>query len=117
MRGVPQTAACAGARNASANARYAGRRSAPSLAAGAISGKGPQVDAIDLGLRIWVGSNGRLRALYELYTALAAAIGASGLRGVEPAGLADFSGRNVERMAVHDHTPRSAGNANPGGTV
>src|SRR5205823_10648048 len=71
---------------------------------------------MDLGTGFRAGSNGSLRALYGICPALGAATGASGIRGVEPAELADLSGRNVERMAIHDHTPRGAGDGDAGGT-
>src|SRR5882762_8957394 len=70
---------------------------------------------MDLGPDIWLGGNGGLRALYNVRATLAAAIGAGGIRRVEPAGLADVSRRLLERMAIHDHTSRGAGNANAGG--
>src|SRR5204862_2964098 len=70
---------------------------------------------MDLGTGFRAGSNGSLRALYGICPALGAATGASGIRGVEPAEPADLSGRNVERMAIHDHTPRGAGDGDAGG--
>src|SRR5947208_14717265 len=70
---------------------------------------------MDLGTGFRAGSNGSLRALYGICPALGAATGASRIRGVEPAELADLSGRNVERMAIHDHTPRSTGDGDAGG--
>src|SRR5881296_2828419 len=70
---------------------------------------------MDLGTGFRAGSNGSLRALYGICPALGAATGASGIRGVEPAEPADLSGRDVERMAIHDHTPRGAGDGDAGG--
>src|SRR5260370_28806998 len=116
MRRVPDVAAGAGARIAAADARDAGRRRTAALAAGAIPGTGPQVHAMDLGSGFRTGGDRSLRALYGIYLPLAAATGKSGIRRIEPAGLADFSGRNVERMAIHDHTPRGAGDGDAGGT-
>src|SRR6266849_6131414 len=109
MRHVPYAAASAGARIAAADTRDAGRGRTATLEAGAISGTGPQVDAMDLGAGIWTGGDGSLRTLYGIYPALAAAIGAGGIRRIESAGAADFSGCNVERMAIHDDIPRGAG--------
>src|SRR2546429_9536975 len=71
---------------------------------------------MDLGTGFRAGSNGSLRALYGICPALGAETGGGGIRGVEPAELADLSGRNVERMAIHDHTPRGAGNGDASGT-
>src|SRR5712691_5611025 len=116
MRRVPHAAAGAGARIAAADASDAGRRRATSFAAGAISGTGPQVDAVDLGISFRTGGDGNLRTLYGIYPDLAAAIGKRGIRRIEPAGLADFSGRNMERMAIHDDTPRGTGDGDAGGT-
>src|SRR5437588_3069767 len=70
---------------------------------------------MDLGIGFRTGGDGSLRTLYHLYPALAASAGASGIRRVEPAGLADFSGCNVERMAIHDDTPRGAGDGDARG--
>src|SRR6266403_4718163 len=70
---------------------------------------------MDLGPGIWVGGDGSLRALYNVRPALARPIGKGGIRRVEPAGLADLSRRLLERMAIHDHTSRGAGNADAGG--
>src|SRR6266581_1086844 len=98
MRLVPHAVAGAGARIAAPYARDARTRGAPSFAAGAISGTGAQVDAMDLGIGF--------RTLYAIYPTLADPVGKCGIRRIEPAGLADFSGRNVERMAVHDYIPR-----------
>src|SRR5205823_7356500 len=70
---------------------------------------------MDLGSGFRTGGDGSLRTLYGIYPALAAATGTSGIRWVEPAGPADFSGRNLERMAIHDHAPRSAGDGDAGG--
>src|SRR5882762_5458220 len=70
---------------------------------------------MDLGPDIWLGGNGGLRALYNVRATLAAAIGAGGIRRVEPAGFADLSRRLLERMAIHDHTSRGAGDADAGG--
>src|SRR5437764_1001879 len=64
---------------------------------------------MDLGTGFRAGSNGSLRALYGICPALGDATRGSRIRGVEPAEPADLSGRNVERMAIHDHTPRGAG--------
>src|SRR5712692_2268266 len=116
MRQLPHAAAGAGARIAAADTRDAGRRRTATLEAGAISGTGATVDAVDLGIGFRTGGDGSLRALYGIYPAVAAATGTSGIRGVKPAGPADFSGRNVERMAIHDDTPRGAGDGNAGGT-
>src|SRR5437763_5845832 len=71
---------------------------------------------MDLWISFRAGGNGSLRALYRICRALGNATGASGIRGVEPAELADLSGRNVERMAIHDHTPRGSGDGDAGGT-
>src|SRR5437016_4404147 len=109
MRHVPYAAAGAGARIAPADTRDARRRRTLALAARAVSGTCPQVDAMDLGIGFWTGGDGRLCALYGIYPALAAATGTSGIWRVKFVGAADFSGRNVERMAVDDDTPRSAG--------
>src|SRR5205807_10052763 len=116
MRDLPHAAAGAGARIAAADSRDAGRRRATTFAAGAISGAGPQVDAMDLGISFRAGGDGSLRALHDICRALGAETGGGGIRGVEPAELADLSGRNVERMAIHDHTPRGAGNGDASGT-
>src|SRR5438309_7123802 len=116
MRHLPHVATGAGARIAAADSRDAGRRRANAFAAGAIPGAGAQVHAMDLGISFRSGGNGGLRTLYGICPALGTATGASGIRGVEPAELADLSGRNVERMAIHDHTPRSAGDGDAGGT-
>src|SRR5436309_15051305 len=70
---------------------------------------------MDLGPGVRLGSNGALRALYRVCPALATAIGTGGIRRVEPAGLADLSRRLLERMAIHDHTARGAGDADAGG--
>src|SRR5580693_89379 len=70
---------------------------------------------MDLGIGVWAGGNGSLRILYAIYPALADAVGAGGIRRIEPAGPADFSGHHVERMAIRDHTPRGTGNADAGG--
>src|SRR5436309_7973405 len=71
---------------------------------------------MDLGIGFWTGGDGRLCALYGIYPALAAATGTSGIWRVKFVGAADFSGRNVERMAVDDDTPRSAGDGDARGT-
>src|SRR5229473_3050185 len=109
MRRVPYAAAGAGARIAAADARDAGRRRTTAFAAGAISGTGSEVHAMDLGTGVWTGGNGSLCALYGVYPALANGTRKSRIRRVEPAGAADFSGRNMERMAVHDYIPRGTG--------
>src|SRR5258708_33700963 len=70
---------------------------------------------MDLGRGVWHGGNRRLRALYGIYPALADGIGKSGIRRIEPAGAADFSGCDVERMAIRDDTFRSAGDGDAGG--
>src|SRR6267143_6229030 len=70
---------------------------------------------MDLGAGVWPGRNRGLRALYLVRPALATAIGTGGIRRVEPAGLADLSRRFLERMAIHDHTSRGAGDADAGG--
>src|SRR6267378_7359656 len=70
---------------------------------------------MDLGIGVRPGSNGRLRALYRVRPGLGTAIGTGGIRRVEPAGLADLSRRLLERMAIHDHTFRGAGDADAGG--
>src|SRR6266550_1464566 len=116
LRRVPHTAAGAGERIAAADTSDAGRRRTATLAAGAISGTRPEIHAVDLGSDFRPGGYGSLRTLYDLYPALAGSAGTSGIRWFEPAGLADFSGRNVERMAIHDDPPRSAGNGDAGGT-
>src|SRR5260370_31161440 len=72
---------------------------------------------MDLGIGFRAGRYGSLRTLYGIYTALAAAIGASGIRRIESGGLADFSGHHVERMAIHDDVPRGTGHGDAGGTV
>src|SRR5713226_2415727 len=72
MRRVPDAAAGAGTRIAAVDAGDAGRRRATALAAGAVSGTGPQVHAMDLGSGVWTGGDGSLRALYRVYRALAA---------------------------------------------
>src|SRR6267378_6690289 len=105
MRRVQHAAAGAGARITAADSRDAGRRRTAAFAARAISGTCPQVDAMDLGRGFRTGGNGRLRTLYRVCPVLAAATGSSGLRGVELAWLVDFSGRNVERMAIDYDTP------------
>src|SRR6266851_5328854 len=116
MRRSPHAAPRAGAGIAAADTRDAGRRRTAAVTARAISRTCPQVDAMDLGSGFRAGGDGSLRTLYGIYPALAAATGTSGIRGLEPAGPADFSGRNVERMAIHDHTPRGAGDGDAGGT-
>src|SRR2546421_6864609 len=77
MRHVPHAAAGAGARIAAADTRDAGRRRTATLAAGAISGTCPQVDAMDLGIGFWTGGHGRLPALYGVYPNLAETTGTS----------------------------------------
>src|SRR5260370_27131681 len=114
MRRVPYAAAGAGARIAAADARDAGRRRTTAFAAGAISGTGSEVHAMDLGTGVWTGGNGSLCALYGVYPALANGTRKSRIRRGEPAGAADFLGRNVERMAVHDYIPRGTGDGNAG---
>src|ERR1700674_2233084 len=116
MRLLPHATPRHGAGIAAADTRDAGRRRTATLAAGAISGTRAQVDAMDLGSGFRTGGDGSLRTLYGVYPALAAAAGTSGIRRVEPAGSADFSGRNVERMAIHDDTPRGAGDGDARGT-
>src|SRR3989440_11014496 len=116
MPHLPHTAPRHGTGIAAADAGDAGRGRTAAFAAGAISGTRAQVDAMDLGSGFRTGGDGSLRALYGIYPALAAATGTSGIRRVEPAGPADFSGRNVERMAIHDDTPRGAGDGDAGGT-
>src|SRR6185369_17652506 len=64
LRSVPHAAARAGARIAAADARHAGRRGALARAADAISGAGAPVDAMDLGNRVRLSSDGYIRALY-----------------------------------------------------
>src|SRR5258708_37603046 len=71
---------------------------------------------MDVGSGVWTGSDGRLRALYNIYPNLGAATGRSRIRGVEPAKPDDFSGRNVERMAIDADTPLGAGDGDAGGT-
>src|SRR5258708_22351236 len=71
---------------------------------------------MDLGSGFWTGGDGRLRALYNIYPTLGAATGRSRIRGVEPAKPDDFSGRNVERMAIDADTPRGAGDGDAGGS-
>src|SRR6266702_396449 len=115
VRHVPDAAAGSGARIAAADERDAGRCCGLWVAARAISGTRPAVDAMDLGIGIWTGGHGSLRALFGIYSTLAAAIGKSGIRRIEPAGAADFSGRNVERMAIHGDTPRGTGDGDAGG--
>src|SRR5467141_5396172 len=61
MRRLPHAAASAGARIAAVDTRDAGRRRTATLAAGAIPGARPQVDAMVLGSGFWTGSDGRLR--------------------------------------------------------
>src|SRR5260370_30618154 len=109
MRHMPHAAEGAGARIAAADTRHAGRRRTATLAAGAISGTGDTVDAVDLGIGFRTSGDGSLRTLYGIYPAVAATTGAGGIRGLEPAGPADFSGCNVERMAIHNDTSRGAG--------
>src|SRR6266571_2431450 len=115
MRRVPDAAAGAGTGIAAADAGDAGRRRAVAVAAGSIPGTSTAVNAMDLGPRVWTGSDRRLRTLYRLYPAVAATTGTGGIWRVKPARAADFSGGNVERVAIHDHTPRGAGDADPGG--
>src|SRR5258706_285755 len=116
MRRLPDAAAGAGARIAAVDPRDAGRRRAAPFAAGAIPGTGPQIHTMDLGNGFRAGGDGSLRAVYRIYPALADGTGKSGIRRVEPAGAADFSGHHVERMAIHDDTPRGAGDGDAGGT-
>src|SRR6267143_3557723 len=71
---------------------------------------------MDLGNGFRTGGDGSLRAVYRIYPALASAIGKRGIRRLEPAGPADFPGHHVERMAIHDDTPRGAGDGDAGGT-
>src|SRR6267143_6829043 len=92
MRLLPHAAPRYGTGIAAADAGDAGRRRAASFAAGAISGTRAQVDAMDLGLGVWIGGDGRLRALYGIRPALDATVGASGIRRVKSAGAADLSG-------------------------
>src|SRR6266700_2261753 len=116
MRRVPDAAAGAGTGIAAADAGDAGRRRALAVAAGAIPGTSTAVDAMDLGPGVWTGSDRRLRTLYRLYPAVAATTGTGGIWRVKPARAADFSRGDVERVAIHDHTPRGAGDADPSGT-
>src|SRR6266581_3355958 len=116
LRRVPHTAAGARERIAAADTSDAGRRRTATLAADTISGTRPEIHAVDLGSDFRLSGNGSLRTLYDLYPALAASAGTSGIRWFEPAGLVDFSGRNVERMAIHDDTPRGAGDGDARGT-
>src|SRR5579864_58909 len=104
MREMPHTAASPGARVAAADAGDAGRCRTAAVALGAIPGDRAALDAMDLGPGFWIGGNGRVCALYRIRSALAAAIGAGGIRRIEPAEPADFSGRLLERMAVHADT-------------
>src|SRR5258708_40340049 len=66
---------------------------------------------MDLGPGIWLGSNGGLRALYNVRPTLAAAIGAGGIRRVEPAGLGELSRRLLGKKANHEPTFSGAGGA------
>src|SRR5258708_20766891 len=116
MRRATHAAPRGGAGMAAADTRDAGRRRPAGVTARESSRTCQQVDAMDLGSGFRAGGDGSLRTLYGIYPALAAATGTSGIRGLEPAGPADFSGRNVERMAIHDHTPRGAGDGDAGGT-
>src|SRR6266487_5921739 len=75
MRRVPDAAAGAGAGIAAADAGDAGRRRALAVAAGAIPGTSTAVDAMDLGPRVWTGSDRRLCALHHIYPAVAATTG------------------------------------------
>src|SRR2546421_4681512 len=109
MRHVPHTAPRHREGIAAADAGDAGRRRTAAFAAGAISRTRAQVDAMDLGSGFRTGGDGSLRALYGIYPALATANGTSGIRRVEPVGPADFLRRHVERVAIHDDTPRGAG--------
>src|SRR6266480_5728912 len=94
MRHLPHAAPRHGTGIAAANAGDAGRRRTAALAAGSISGACAQVYAMDLGRGFRTGGDGSLRTLYGIYPALAAATGTSGIRRIEPAGPANFSGRN-----------------------
>src|SRR6266487_3793380 len=116
MRRVPDAAAGAGTGIAAADAGDAGRRRAVAVAAGSIPGTSTAVNAMDLGPRVWTGSDRRLRTLYRLYPAVAATTGTGGIWRVKPARAADFSRGDVERVAIHDHTPRGGGDADPSGT-
>src|SRR5882762_7000262 len=106
MRRLPHIAARAGARIAAADACDAGGRRTLAFAAGAISGTGAALHAMDLGIGFRPGGDGSLRTLYGIYPALADAIGTGRLRRIKFARTADFSGRNVERMAIRDDTPQ-----------
>src|SRR5260370_22845988 len=114
MRSVPDAAAGPGGGIGAADGGGAGRGRATSRAAGAITREGATLDAMGLGRGVWAGSDGCLRTLYDIYPALAAATGTSGIRRVQPAKPADFSRGLLERMAIRDHTPRGAGDDDPG---
>src|SRR6266567_3114426 len=116
MRRVPDAAAGAGAGIAATNAGDAGRRRAFAVAAGSIPRTSTAVDAMDLGPGVWTGSDRRLRTLYGLYPAVVATTGTGGIWRVNPARAADCSRGAVERVAIHDHTPRGGGDADPSGT-
>src|SRR5215467_8228314 len=104
VRQMPHAAARAGARIPAADASDVRRQRAAAVAPGAISGESAALNAMDLGPGVWIGSNGDIRAVYGIRSALAAAIGAGRIRRIEPAQPADFSGRLLERMAVHADT-------------
>src|ERR1700674_4987578 len=114
MRLLPHAAPRYGTGIAAVDAGDAGRRRTAAFASGAISGTRAQVDAMDLGSGFRTGGNGGLRTLYGVYLSLATATGTSGIRRIEPAGPAHFSGRNVERMAIRDDTPRGTGDGDAG---
>jgi len=53
---------------------------------------GAKVDAMDLGSGFWTGSDGRLRALYNIYPTLGAATGRAGFGGSNLLNLMIFQG-------------------------
>src|SRR5256885_12586222 len=100
VRFVPESAAGAGAGVAAADARDAGGRRGAVGVAGAVSGAGTKVAAMDLGSGVWAGGYGSVRAVHRVCGALATAVGAGRVRGKQFVELADFSRRLVERMAI-----------------
>ena len=74
MQSMPHAVARDGARVAAADAGDAGGRRSAAGEAGAISGAGAEVDAMDLGSGVRAGGDGRICAVHGLHRALGAAI-------------------------------------------
>src|SRR6266704_2318613 len=68
LRDLPHVAARAGARIARVDAGDARGKRAAAVAPGAVSGESAALDAMDLGLGVWIGGNGSVRALHHLHS-------------------------------------------------